>query len=240
MKKEQIITVLSAVCCLLTACSRTESTAAEQTAISESQSLPETTAIQSSVDNELTSEAIEQQSQGASEENTYADEIKELMEMDLMVISPDGSYDSLDGDRDFYAEAQSKYSDLLNSFIDLPSNYELFGGAYFQNGYLHIMVTDMDRSEFIPDTIGNENIIVKECDFSYSYLEQVKHYIDFLDLERENGLNSYIVSIVDNAVLITVSNDDAKAYLYDVIEEGGYDISSVEISVTDAVVANPA
>jgi len=239
MKKSQIITVLWAVCFLLTACSHTENTVTEQTAISESHSLPETT-VQGTVDNEPTSEAIEQTPQNVSEENAYADEINELMEMDLMAASPDSSYGSPDGDKDFYAEAQSKYSELLNSFIDLPSNYELFGGAYFQNGYLHIMVTDMDSSEFIPDTIGNENIIVKECDFSYSYLEQVKNYIDSLALGRENVLNSYIVSIVDNAVLITVSTDDAKAYLYDMIEEGGYDKGSVEISVTDSVIANPA
>lgn len=244
MRKKQIITVLSAVCFLLTACYHTESTATEQTTVAESQSLPETTVIQSSavqstIGNEPAYETIKQTPQSVSEENTYVDEINELMEMDLMVIIPDSSYESLDGDKDFYAEAQSKYSDILNSFIDSPSNYELFGGAYFQNGYLHIMVTDMDKSEFILDTIGNENIIVKACDFSYSYLEQVKHYVDSLALGRENGLNSYIVSIFDNAVIITVSNDDVKAYLYDIIEEGGYDIKSVEISVTDSVAANP-
>lgn len=245
MKKNQIITVLSAVCFFLTACYHTESITTEQTTISESQSLPETaviqsSAVQSTIGNELASETDIQTLQSTLEENIYVDEINELMKMNLMVISPDSSYDSLDGGKDFYAQAQSKYSDILNSFIDFPSNYELFGGAYFQNGYLHIMVTDMDRSEFIPETIGNENIIIKECDFSYSYLEQVKHYIDSLALGRENVLNSYIVSIVNNAVLITVSTDDAKAYLYDIIEEGGYDKGSVEISVTDSVVANPA
>ncbi len=259
MNKNQIITVLSAVCFLLTACNHTESTATEQTTISETQSQLETTIIQSTpvqtpVSNEPPSETntqtekeehsesktIEQTSQSVSEENIYVDEINELMKMDLMAISPDSSYEwPADGDKDFYTEAQSKYSNILKSFIDCPSNYELFGGAYFQNGYLHVMVTDMDKSEFILDTIGNENIIVKECNFSYSYLEQVKKYIASLDLKQEDGLNSYTVSIVKNNVIITVSNDDVKTYLYDIIEESGYNKDSVEINVTDAVVANP-
>ncbi len=165
MNKNQIITVLSAVCFLLTACNHTESTATEQTTISETQSQLETTIIQSTpvqtpVSNEPPSETntqtekeehsesktIEQTSQSVSEENIYVDEINELMKMDLMAISPDSSYEwPADGDKDFYTEAQSKYSNILKSFIDCPSNYELFGGAYFQNGYLHVMVTDMDK-----------------------------------------------------------------------------------------------
>ena len=151
MKKNQIITVLSAVCFFLTACYHTESITTEQTTISESQSLPETAVIQSSavIGNELAfetdiqtenqedseSETIKQTLQSTLEENIYVDEINELMKMNLMVISPDSSYDSLDGGKDFYAQAQSKYSDILNSFIDFPSNYELFGGAYFQNTF---------------------------------------------------------------------------------------------------------
>ena len=107
MKKNQIITVLSAVCFFLTACYHTESITTEQTTISESQSLPETaviqsSAVQSTIGNELASETdiqtenqedsesetIKQTLQSTLEENIYVDEINELMKMNLMVISP--------------------------------------------------------------------------------------------------------------------------------------------------------
>lgn len=94
MRKNQIIIVLSAVCFLLTACNHTESTATEQTTISDTQSRLETTVIHSTpaqtpVNNEPPSETniqtekeehsefetIEQTSQSVSEENIYVDEM---------------------------------------------------------------------------------------------------------------------------------------------------------------------
>lgn len=217
------------ICLLLASCGsdepQTETTAAgfEASTFTESVSIPETDG-----------------SNAASENSgSRADGIKALTENGLSVCSPDESYDWAVGEKDFYAEASEKYMQLLESFADFPEKYEIFGGAFFQNGYLHLLITDKERSNEFLDTVGNEDVIVKECRYSYQYLRQVYDFIGSFELNSENGPTSYILSENKNRVLVTVLSENAKAYMYTAVGNAGFDSSAVEITAADYVWANP-
>ena len=162
------------------------------------------------------------------------------MKNELLSCAPDESYDLAVGDKDFYEEASTKYTKLLGEFLDFPEKYEKFGGAFVQNGYLHLLITDKEYSDDFLEIVGNENVIIAECSYSYSYLDQVYEFISSFELDSENGPTSYILSENKNRVLVTVLSEDVKSDMYSAIEKEGFDKSSVDIIVADYVFANPA
>lgn len=187
------------------------------------------------VENEIPSETTLKN----ENENDYIDEIKTLMEKDLPSYSPDESCDFAVGDKDFVSEASTKYAILLENFLDFPEKYEMFGGAFVQNGYLHLLITDKEYSDDFLEVVGNENVIVDQCSYSYSYLNQIYEFISSFELDRENGLTSYILSENKNQVIVTVLSEDVKSDMYSAIDKAGFDESAVEIIVADYVYANP-
>lgn len=165
-------------------------------------------------------------------------EIKNLREEGLQITFSDDSYECLEGNRDFFSEAETKYLQLLDSFSDNYEKLEIFGGAYYQNGYLNVLTTDINNPDIL-GSVDEENVIVRECRFSYLYLRHIEKFIKNVSVNDEN-VNCVSLMKLQNYVFVTVANDTVKSELYDKIREAGLDTESAKIIVSDAVVANPA
>lgn len=249
--KYVVITLLT--CLLLTSCGTDETQISEitsetpiQSSISNSEISPftENKSIQDTKTETTFQTLISSESETSPDleypnGNDYIDEINALMKNELLSCAPDESYDLAVGDKDFYEEASTKYAKLLGEFLDFPEKYEKFGGAFVQNGYLHLLITDKEYSDNFLEIVGNENVIIAECSYSYSYLNQVYEFISSFELDSENGSTSYILSENKNRVLVTVLSEDVKSDIYSAIEKEGFDKSAVDIIVADYVFANP-
>lgn len=166
--------------------------------------------------------------------NEYAEEITTLMDYGLSgTFSWDETFDGV----------SEKYNRLLESFIDYPENYELYGGSYYQSGDFYIWITDEERSEVFLDVTGTENVIVKAGDYSYTYLNQIYTLIASLDLEnwqdstRRTG--RYIIDESKNRIVVVASSDEIKDSIYAAVENWGFDKNAIEVEIGEFVYANP-
>ena len=234
MKKQHVMIMLLTVCMQMAACEVVESKSDFTDAPQKIQT-SEFTTVQESTDFQVDGSAI---SQFTIDKNTCISEINDLREKGLKGTSLDNSYEWPKGDRDFFSEAQTKYLQLLDIFSDNYEQFEIFGGAYFQNGYLNVLITDIKNTDIL-DSIDKENVIVRECRFSYSYLVHIEDFIKTVSAEG-GDVNSGSVLILKNSVFVTVSNDTVKSEIYEAIEAKGLDTEAAEIIVSDSVVANPA
>ena len=190
-------------------------------------------------------ELTDAESEGAPEPavinyDNYAGDIDHLINDGIMVSSPDESYEWAVSNGDDFAEASEKYVKLLESFMDSPENYKLFCGGYYQNGYLHLMMTDKEKKDIFLDVTGSENVIIKEGDYSYTYLTQLYELIDSLDFyEGDDRAGKYFVNKGKDRVEFVASSEEMEESVYAAVEAGGYDKNAVEITIGDFVYANP-
>lgn len=130
---------------------------------------------------------------------------------------------------------------LLEKFLDYPDNFELFGGAFFCDGWFHLFITDLERKD---DIFGEplakiQNISVTSCDYSYSYLLDVLGAVIDTEITYEKGLTSYGIEISENRVYATVLTEEVREQVLAAVENSGFDKNAVNAIVCDYVIAKP-
>jgi len=142
--------------------------------------------------------------------------------------------------------AHEKFNKLINSFtsetdssnnptVEYPDNY---GGAFYDNRTLNIMLTDISESAVAAyaDVVGNDGVNYIKCEYSYNYLFDLNDYIVGLMSEKKYNINETGIYQKANIVNTGVSTDeDARALTDDLLSQG-YDKNSFEIDIFSAPV----
>ena len=170
-----------------------------------------------------------------TEQENYLSEITYLSGKSLLVCAPDSTSTTVEpaGDED------EKYSRLLDNFKSNYELYKLFGGAYMQNGYFHLLITDLSQKNSFTEIIGEEKTIISQCGYSYTYLKQLSDCIISAHYS-EDKLNSIIIDYPENRVIVRTFDTDTKEEIVELINDKGYDINALDIAVSETAVANPA
>lgn len=127
---------------------------------------------------------------------------------------------------------------LVEKFLDYPDNFNLFGGAYWCDGWLFLRITDYSKkddifSDFFDDL---ESVEITSCKYSYSYL------VDVMGVARQNEkATGDFINLESNCVEIYgVFTDEDKENIFAALEAAGLDPEAVEIMVVDEnPVVNP-
>ncbi len=189
-----------------------------------------------SPENESSSDS-QQNEQYDSETYKRITELTYLKNEGLQTVYSDSSYPWATGDVDFSATASEAYAEIVAHLEANPDDYKIFAGAYFQNGYLHIMMTDKTYSDEFSELLNSEYIIVHEAKFTYSELYQVSRIAK--SMLSENGITSFAVEYRKNSIDVTAKNSQAKEELLSAIKKAGYSVDSVNIEITDVVIETP-
>lgn len=124
---------------------------------------------------------------------------------------------------------------VVEKFLDYPENFEPFGGAYWENGYLHIMLTDLDKRDIFSDFADNEYVIIETCKYSYSELWYIKS-----EIRETNASSAYGIRMNENVVSARVIAWEDREKILNALEAAGLDIEAVEIAADDEITAtNP-
>lgn len=129
--------------------------------------------------------------------------------------------------------ALEKYELLISKFKNIQ-DCEFYSGAYFENGTLFILVTDLEKSSEFTKITGTENVEVRECRFSYPYLTRLNDRIGELFSEKSYKLNSGGISQKNNRVGATVSDEEGKKLLKEKLISEGFSAEAFEISLGEA------
>lgn len=141
-----------------------------------------------------------------------------------------------------YDECDNCYKKLLlEQFLDYPDNFDIFGGAFFCDGWFHLYITDWEKKDDIfGDPLGKiQNVSVTSCNYSYPYLLDVLGAVIDTGITYEKGLTSYGISVSDNYVYATVLTDEVKEQVLAAVEKAGFDTNAVNVIVCDYVIAKP-
>lgn len=125
-----------------------------------------------------------------------------------------------------YDECNECYKRLLaEHIINHCDRAELFGGAYFCDGWLQVRVTDYgSRDEVIGDFFdGLESVNVSSCNYSYYYLTEVKSIIQ----QAQAGTSE--INVQNNRVDVTVSTETAAEFVRKAVENAGLALDAVHI-----------
>lgn len=176
-----------------------------------------------------------------TDEWEYADIIRDLFYQGLPVYTEyfDDSGAYYRQGNDSYSKCDECYKKLLTErFLDDPEAFELFGGAFFCGGCMHMMITDWERlDDIFDDTLAKLNSgCVRSCNYSYTYL------VDVMSVARQNEkATGHFINLESNCVEIYGDfTDEDKENIFAALEAAGLDTEAVEIMVADEIpVANP-
>lgn len=139
-----------------------------------------------------------------------------------------------------YTECEEYYKKLLvEVFLDYPDNFSFFGGAYWRDGRMVLMLTDVGKKdELFPDLEDIENAEVVSCKYSYPYL------IDVGIIAGQNEkVKTHLINAENNRFEIYGEfTDEDKENIAAEIEAAGYDPDAVEFIfafVEEVPTANP-
>ncbi len=180
------------------------------------------------------------------EDWVYADIIEDLFDEGLTSTAIHGS---IFENGSYYNNGISDYDEcnicykklLLEKFLDCPENFELFGGAFFCDGWFHLLITDWEKKDDIfGDPLAKiQNVSVASCDYSYSYLLDVLGAVIDTEITYEEGLTSYGIEISENRVYATVLTEEVREKVLAAVESAGLDTNAVNAIVCDYVIAKP-
>lgn len=124
---------------------------------------------------------------------------------------------------------------VVEKFLDYPENFEPFGGAYWQDGYLHLMITDSDRQDIFSDFADNEYVIIETCKYSYAELWLIE------SVAKETNATVFCgIKMNDNVVYAGVIAWKDREKILTAVEAAGLDTEAVEIAADDEIpAANP-
>lgn len=117
----------------------------------------------------------------------------------------------------------------VEKFLDYPKSFEPFGGAYWQDGYLHLMITDSDRQDIFSDFADNEYVIIETCKYSYSELWLIESAVKETNASVIGG-----IKMNDNIVYAGVVTDEDGEKILAAVEAAGLDADAVVIEAVDA------
>ena len=124
---------------------------------------------------------------------------------------------------------------VVEKFLDYPENFEPFGGAYWQDGYLHLKITDLDRQDIFSDFVDNEYVIIETCKYSYSELWLIESMV-----KETNATVLCGIKMNDNVVYAGVFTWKDSEKILTAVEAAGLDTEAVEIVADDEIPAtNP-
>lgn len=137
-----------------------------------------------------------------------------------------------------FTECDEYYKKLLvEIFLDYPDNFSFFGGAYWCDGRMFLMLTDISKKdELFTDIEDIENVEVVSCKYSYPYLLDVWH----IAVQNEK-VKSHLINRETNRVEVYGEfTDEDKENIIAEVKAAGYDSDVVEIFFEeDAPTANP-
>lgn len=116
--------------------------------------------------------------------------------------------------RSLFEHWDLQYSENMGEFYGYPDYY---GGAYIEEGKLYLMVTcdPEDVREEITDVTGNSEIILRECDYSYSELQELHDRVlmDYKKLRKVYNMDVTILRMIriddkTNKVGIWITDND--------------------------------
>lgn len=144
-----------------------------------------------------------------------------------------------DDEMDFsdYNECNEYYKKLLvEKFLDYPDNFNLFGGAYWCEGRMFLMITDNSkRDELFPNIEKIASVEVVNCKYSYPYLLDVWHVA-----QQNEKMTGHLINRENNCVEVYGAfTDEDKENIFAALEAAGLDREAVEIMAADVSVANP-
>ena len=151
---------------------------------------------------------------------------------------PDYSWSEHEKGFSDYDECYECYKKLLvEKFLDDPDAFELFGGAYWCNGWLFLRITDYSKKDDIfSDIFDNlESVEVTECKYSYSDLLDVWETV-----QQNEKAAGHLINVENNCVeVLGAFTDEDKENILADLEAAGFDADAVVIDVIDATVMNP-
>lgn len=151
----------------------------------------------------------------------------------------DDSGANYENGRDNYSKCNEIYKKFLTErLLDDPDAFEVFGGAYWCDGYMHMLITDWEKTDDVFVTVLAElnNGNVKSCDYSYYDLHRVRETV----MQNEK-VNLHFINVGKNRVEVggEFTEEDIEKLRAD-IEAAGLDPNAAEFSfVEDCPVVNP-
>ena len=138
-----------------------------------------------------------------------------------------------------YSKCNESYKKLLvERFLDDPEAFEFFGGAFFCDGYMHLMITDWERlDDIFGDPLAKLNSVhVRSCNYSYTYLLEVWETV-----QQNEKVTGHLINAGKNCVEIYGAfTDEDKENTLAALEAAGLDPEALEIMVVDEIpAANP-
>lgn len=146
-----------------------------------------------------------------------------------------GGYEAGESD---YDECNECYKRLLaEHIINHCDRAELFGGAYFCDGWLQVRVTDYgSRDEVLGDFLdGLESVNVGSCDYSYCYLAEVQGAVQQAQVgtpeENIQQAGTSEINVQNNRVDVTVSSELEAEIVREAVENAELDLDAVHIEI---------
>lgn len=136
-----------------------------------------------------------------------------------------------------YDECNECYKRLLaEHIINHCDRAELFGGAYFCDGWLQVKVTDYgSRDEILGDFLdGLESVNVSSCNYSYCYLAEVQGIVRQAQVgttESQAQAGTSEINVQNNCVDVTVSSELEAEIVREAVENAGLDLDAVHIEI---------
>ncbi|MDE6132188.1 MAG: hypothetical protein K2G04_02245, partial [Oscillospiraceae bacterium] len=169
------------------------------------------------------------------------DDIPSSVIVDLFRKELPESWTDYEAGESTYVECNECYKKLLveKLYEGREEFCEFFGGAYWGDGWLFLILTDVSKQdEIFSDCFdGLESVEILSCKYSYSDLYDV-YYI----VMKNEKVNSYWINIENNCVEVggELADEDKKNILAD-LEAAGYGSDVVEFFFMEdiAVIANP-